>query len=98
MTATTISAMDLRKSIGDILNRIQYSEERFIVERTGHPVAAIVSVEELERLERLETEREAELLHLAKRAAEDEGTVPFAAVVKQYQDLHGGRLDLPTNA
>ena len=95
MSAVAISSMQLRKSIGDILNRVQYTGECFVVERKGDAVAAIVPVELLEELERLEGEREAELLRLARLAAAEEGTVPFAALVEQYQAVHGGRLDLP---
>lgn len=98
MTAVAISSMQLRKSIGDILNRVQYTGERFIVERKGDAVAAIVPVELLEQLERLEAEQEIELLRLAKLAAAAEGTVPFTTLVEQYQALHGEPLHLPHDA
>ncbi|QLQ05959.1 MAG: type II toxin-antitoxin system Phd/YefM family antitoxin [Anaerolineae bacterium] len=57
MTTMTVSAMELRKSIGDILNRIQYTQERVIVERKGEPAAALVSVADLARLEQWEAAR-----------------------------------------
>ena len=79
--------MKLRKAPGDILNRVYYGAERFIVERKGEPLAAIISVTDLARLERLEDERDAELLAMAK--ATSEGTVPFSALVEQYEELHG---------
>jgi len=87
--------MNLRKQIGDILNRVCYAGDRFIVERRGKPVAAIVSVEELARLERMEQEREVEMMLLAKVAAAGEGVVPFETLVEQYEGLHGERLELP---
>ncbi len=64
----SISAMQLRASIGDVLNRIQYRGERVVVERKGEPVAAIIGVADLQRLETLEAERELELVAMAKSA------------------------------
>ena len=57
----SISAMQLRASIGDVLNRIEYRGERVVVERKGTPVAAIIGVADLQRLETLESEREVNL-------------------------------------
>jgi prevent-host-death family protein len=95
MQAVTISAMDLRNAIGDILNRIQYTNERFVVERKGAPVAAMVRVDELERLERLERERDAELFRMAKALAERDGLQPFGILLEQHAALHGERLEAP---
>ena len=70
----SISAMQLRASIGDVLNRIQYRGERVVVERKGEPVAAIIGVADLRRLETLEAEREMEFTAMAKELlAQDTG-------------------------
>ncbi|MGH2543511.1 MAG: type II toxin-antitoxin system Phd/YefM family antitoxin [Ardenticatenaceae bacterium] len=37
----TITATELAKSLSDILNRIRYQGERFIIERNGEPVATL---------------------------------------------------------
>jgi antitoxin (DNA-binding transcriptional repressor) of toxin-antitoxin stability system len=36
-----ITAADLAKSLSDVLNRIRYRGERFIIERNGEPVATL---------------------------------------------------------
>lgn len=36
---TKITATELAKNLSDILNRIRYRGERFVVERNGEPVA-----------------------------------------------------------
>ena len=95
MTTMTVSAMELRKSIGDILNRIQYTQDRIIVERKGEPAAALVSVADLERLEQWEAAREAELFQLAKAVIAQQGTVPFTDLLDQYEKLHGETMELP---
>lgn len=97
MSVGTVSAVDLRNRIGDILNRVGYRGERFIIARKGKPAAAIVSVDDLRRLEEIEYEREVEMVHLARIAAEREGVVPFQVLIDRYEQLHGERLELPAN-
>lgn len=93
----SVSAMQLRTSIGDILNRIQYRGERVMVERKGEPVAAIIGVADLRRLEALEDEREVELFQLAKRAAAEDGFVTFDELVAAVEQAHGASMDLPAH-
>ncbi|MBI3942760.1 MAG: type II toxin-antitoxin system Phd/YefM family antitoxin [Chloroflexi bacterium] len=95
MNAITISAMGLRDQIGEILNRVLYAGDRYIIERRGKPVAAVISIEELRHLERLEAEREAEIFRMAKALAQKEGTVPLQELLDQHERLHGERLEAP---
>lgn len=39
---TKISATELAKNLSDVLSRIRYRGERFVVERNGEPVAALL--------------------------------------------------------
>ena len=48
----TISTLEVRKRLGDILDRVALRHDQFIIERKGRPLAAVVPVEKLERLER----------------------------------------------
>ena len=41
---TTITATELARGLSDILNRVRYRGERFIVERGGEPVAVLEPV------------------------------------------------------
>lgn len=93
----TISAMQLRTSIGDVLNRIEYRGDRVVIERKGTPVAAIIGVPDLRRLEALEHEREVELFRLAKRAAAEDGYVTFDELVATVERAHGVSMDLPAH-
>jgi antitoxin (DNA-binding transcriptional repressor) of toxin-antitoxin stability system len=38
---TAITATELAKNLSDILNRIRYRGERFVVQRNGEPVASL---------------------------------------------------------
>ena len=40
----TISATELARTLGDVLGRVRYRHESFIVERNGAPVARVVPV------------------------------------------------------
>ncbi len=52
----TITPLDLRKSLGAILDAAS-TGERFLVEREHHPVAMLVSVEDGRRLDEDEAQR-----------------------------------------
>lgn len=39
---TKITATELAKSLSDVLNRVRYRGERFIIERSGEPVATLI--------------------------------------------------------
>ena len=41
----TVTATELARHLGDILARIRYRHESFIVERSGRPVARIIPAE-----------------------------------------------------
>lgn len=67
-----VSLGDLRKEVGDVVNRATFAGERTAVTRHGKTVAAIVSVEDLELLDELERRADLEALREARR--EDDGT------------------------
>jgi len=53
----TIKASEARQHWSELLNKVFRKETRVIVEKSGIPVAAIVSAEDLERLTQLEAQR-----------------------------------------
>lgn len=46
----SISTMDVRQRIGELLNRVALRHDEFIIRRKGKAVAALVPVERLEQL------------------------------------------------
>lgn len=50
--ARIINAMDLRSEPGTYLDRVDYRNEAFIINRAGRPKAVLVSVREYEQLVR----------------------------------------------
>jgi len=69
-----IGSAELRERLSDLLSRVRFQDHRFVVERHGKPVAAVVSVEDLEFLEALEDEADRETLAELDDEAE---TVPL---------------------
>jgi prevent-host-death family protein len=53
--ATKISSTEARTVFGELLARAGYGGERFILERRGKPLAALISIQDLQRLESLES-------------------------------------------
>lgn len=58
MNAQSISVMDFRKRIGDVLSRVYYTGEQFVIERNGEPIAAIVGLDDLQRLRSLDDDKQ----------------------------------------
>lgn len=54
----TIKASEARQTFSQLLNRAFRGEARVVVEKSGIPVAAIISARDLEWLQRYEEERE----------------------------------------
>ena len=55
----TVSTLEIRQRLGDILNRIALRHDHFIIERKGKALAAMVPVERLTQMQ------QAARLHLA---------------------------------
>ena len=49
-----ISAADARKKFANIINRVAYGKESFVLTRRGEALAAIVSMEDLKLLQEVE--------------------------------------------
>ncbi len=53
-----MKASDVRKEWSQLLNSVFKSQTRVVVEKSGIPVAAVISAADLERLTKLEEQRE----------------------------------------
>ena len=48
----TVTTMDVRQRLGDLLNRVSLRHDEFIIQRRGRPLAALVPVEVLVQMRR----------------------------------------------
>ncbi len=53
----TMKISDVKTHLSDVVNRVYRKEARVVVEKSGIPVAALVSTADLARLDRLDRER-----------------------------------------
>ena len=67
-----ISTLEVRRRLGDILNRVHLRHDRFVIERKGTPLAAVVPVETLASLERLSREFLLEFLRRRRTGLSEE--------------------------
>ncbi len=77
MTSTTVS--EARNNFPELLNRVGYGQERILIERHGKPVAALISMEDLNRLQALEDALDSALLRHAVQ--ENEGFVTLESII-----------------
>lgn len=47
----TVSTLEIRQRLGDLLNRVALRHDEFVIERKGKPLAAMVPVERLEQMQ-----------------------------------------------
>jgi prevent-host-death family protein len=86
----TISALDVRARFGQVLDEAA-AGERFIVERAGQPVAAIVPLSDLDALDpdRIRARRKAAVEELLRARARDPRPVPTREQILGW--IHEGR-------
>lgn len=53
----TLSTLDLRQQLGDVLDRVALRHDQFVIERKGKPLAAVVPISKLEQMERFAREQ-----------------------------------------
>ena len=77
-----INTISARANFSEVVSRAAYGKERVVLTRHGKPVAAVISLEDLETLERLEDERDAELgtAALTEWQAEGKPTIPWSTI------------------
>lgn len=76
----TISVLDARKSFSDLLNKTAYGEDRIRISRHGKPIAALVSIRDLELLEALESRADLDLIERIEQEATAEDFVRWEEV------------------
>lgn len=65
----TVSALAVRRNLGELLDSSYYRGDEFIIERSGRPMAALIPLKELERLQELRRKSWAVLDRLRARQA-----------------------------
>jgi prevent-host-death family protein len=83
MPHNRIAATEVREKLAEILNEVAFRGKRVVLDRHGKPVAALISVEDLELLEWLEDEIDLESAREAM--AEKAGRVTWEDLRKELR-------------
>jgi prevent-host-death family protein len=65
LASLTLSIADAKRGLSELCARAEYARETIVVTKHGRPVAAIVSIEDIERLAALEDQCAVEILERA---------------------------------
>jgi prevent-host-death family protein len=65
-TEITMKLTDTKQHLSQVINRVARGETRVIVEKSGLPVAAIISADEYDRFRKHEAQREARFAAIGK--------------------------------
>src|SRR5215217_5752182 len=61
VTTETMKFTDARQQLSQVVNRVARHETRVLIEKSGVPVAALVSADDLRRLNELEARRQEQI-------------------------------------
>lgn len=86
--ATKISATEARSILGELLARVGYGRERFVLERRGKPLAALVNIDDLRRLESFESQERGRSPRLLGEAAEEYVAAQAVESDTQFETQH----------
>ncbi len=78
-----ITTADARKKFANIINRVAYGEESFVLTRRGESIAALVSIKELKLLQEIEDKIDIEDAWKAKN--EPGEPIPWEELKKELE-------------
>ena len=78
-----ITTADARKKFSNLINRVAFGNESFVLTRRGEPIAAIVSMKELKLLQELEDVIDIDDAWLAKNEPGD--PIPWEDLKKELE-------------
>jgi len=71
---------DAREDLAEVVNRVAYGHERVRLTRRGKPLAAVVSIEDVELLERLEDQADLDAMREALADPANAEPIPWEQV------------------
>lgn len=83
-TTETLTISEVKETLNALLDRISTGETRVLVGKSGHPVAALISIPDLKLLERLDRER-AEQFKILEEVGAAFSDVPFEEIEREIE-------------
>ena len=87
-----VSTVSLRWRIGDMIDRVALTQDEFVIERKGKPLAALVSIQRLEQMRRYARSRALEFLRRPRgRTLSDHQATELAIEAQTWARKHAPR-------
>jgi prevent-host-death family protein len=72
-----VGVHEIRSNLAEVINRVAYGGERVVLQRRSKPVAAVVSMEDLELITALEDKA---VVKAALKARREKGAIPIEKI------------------
>jgi prevent-host-death family protein len=92
-----MNATDARQQFASVINRVARKDARVLVEKSGIPVAGIVSADDLRRLDRLDREREEHFRVVDEMRAAFKGVSPEEIEREAERSITEARIEPKRN-
>ncbi len=79
----SVSTVQARNQLSDLINRVAYGKERVILCRRGRALAGIVPLEDMRLLEELEDHLDLDDARAVLKEAAEKGTVSWASLKEE---------------
>ncbi len=87
---TKLDLTQAQERFGELLTLVGENGEQILIEKSGQPVAAIISYAELQRLKDIEEDaRDSEMMRRAVEESENEESYTPEEVIAAYNKIHG---------
>ena len=87
-----VSTVGLRQRIGDMIDRVALTQDEFVIERKGKPLAALVSIQRLEQMRRYAKRQALEFLgRPRRRTLSDREAMELAIEAQRWARKHAPR-------
>ncbi len=84
--AQRMTISQIKRQLASVVQRVSSKEARVLVEESGIPVAAVVSIEDLERLQRLDQEWE-QTTQVIARLSQTFADIPVADLESKIDEI-----------
>jgi len=81
---TSVSTVEAREKLSEIVNRVAFGQERIVLTRRGKALVAVVPIEDLEWMQEFEDRRDIEAAEAALEDVAKNGTVPWEEIKSRY--------------
>jgi prevent-host-death family protein len=92
MVAETVTLTQLKRNLGEIVNRVAYGHRRVVLLSRGKEHAAIIGIEDLRRLEALEREKQHEAYTLRQQTMLDQARALRERLVPGEETIDSARV------